>query len=93
MLTILSLCGILYTKQNNTEQRKEKVLIMTYSIEKYNPKTDEWENMGGGYTENDVKQITKGFPFNGMFYTRKNSQIMYVVEKERLSSFCCTKKN
>ena len=52
---------------------------MYYRIEKYNPKTEEWENMGGGFTENDVKAITKGFHFNGLFYTRKNSKIIYVV--------------
>lgn len=55
---------------------------MKYKIEKYNPKTDEWENMGGGFAKEDVEQITKGFPFNGMFYTRKNSKIMYIVEEE-----------
>ena len=55
---------------------------MKYKIEKYNPKTDEWENMGNGFTKEDIVHITKGFPFNGMFFTRKNSKIIYIVEEE-----------
>lgn len=56
---------------------------MTYKIQKYNPKTDKFENYGGGYSEEDMKVITKGYKFNGQFYERKNSKIFYIVEKEK----------
>lgn len=46
---------------------KEKM----YSIVKVNSENGKETNYGGGYTEKDVKQITKGYTFNGLFYTRK----------------------
>lgn len=52
---------------------------MTYRITRYNPDTNNWEDFGGGYTEEDVKAITKGFKNNGLFYERKNSKVMYEV--------------
>ena len=53
-----------------------------YRISKYNPKTKEWENYGGGYTEDDVKLITKGYKNNGLFYERKGSKIIYEVVED-----------
>lgn len=55
---------------------------MEYRIRKYNPKTDKWENYGGGYTEEDVKQITKGYRYNGLFYERKGSMVIFEVIAE-----------
>lgn len=55
---------------------------MTYKVTKIDSTTGKETNYGGGYTENDVKDITKGYTFNGMFYTRKNSKYMYIVEAE-----------
>lgn len=59
------------TQRRNTD--------MTYRISRYNPDTKDWEDFGGGYTEEDVKVITKGFKNNGLFYERKNSRVMYEV--------------
>ena len=56
---------------------------MTYRITKIDCMTEKEQNLGGGYTEQDVKQITKGYKFNGLFYTRENSKWMYIVDAER----------
>lgn len=53
-----------------------------YKVEKYNPKTDSFQNLGGGYTEDDVKAITKGYKFNGLFYERKGTETFYIVTAE-----------
>lgn len=55
---------------------------MTYNITKIDSKTEHETNMGNGYTEEDVKAITKGYTFNGLFYERKNSKWMYIVEED-----------
>lgn len=55
---------------------------MTYRIAKYNSKTEKWENYGGGYTEEDVKEITKGYKNNGLFYERKGCKTIYEVVEE-----------
>ena len=52
-----------------------------YRIEKYNPKEDRWEDLGDGYSKDDVKTITKGFHNEGLFYYRKGSAIVYIVEE------------
>lgn len=52
-----------------------------YRIEKYNPKEDRWEDLGDGYSKDDVKKITKGFHNEGLFYYRKGSAIVYIVEE------------
>ena len=57
---------------------------MTYfTIIKVDSKTGKEKNYGGGYTESDVKEITKGYTFNGMFYDRKGSKYFYIVEIEK----------
>lgn len=38
-------------------------------------------NYGGGYSEEDVKSITRGYKFNGVFYDRKGSRWFYVVSE------------
>jgi hypothetical protein len=55
---------------------------MTYNITKIDCNTENEINMGNGYTEEDVKAITKGYTFNGLFYERKNSKWMYIVEED-----------
>lgn len=52
------------------------------TIKKINTLTEVETNYGGGYDENDIKQITRGYIFNGLFYERKNSNYIYVVEAE-----------
>lgn len=52
-----------------------------YRIEKYNPKEDRWEDLDGEYSKDDVKTITKGFHNEGLFYYRKGSKIVYIVEE------------
>lgn len=66
---------------------------MTYTIEKW-VNNDIVANYGGGYTEADVKAITKGFKemksndddlaieIDVRFFMRRNSDITFVVEPE-----------
>lgn len=56
--------------------------MTTYNIVKINCMTEEEQNMGTGYTAEDVKAITKGYKFNGLFYTRTNSKWMFIVEED-----------
>lgn len=49
-------------------------------IIKVNIKTEQEIDLGSGYTQEDVKNITKGYTFNGMFYERANSNWIYIVE-------------
>lgn len=56
--------------------------MKTYRISKYEPKEDKWYSYGGGYTEEDVKAITKGYKSNGLFYERKGTRTMYEVVEE-----------
>lgn len=51
-------------------------------IKKINSLTGGETNCGGGYDENDIKQITRGYVFNGLFYERKNSNYIFIVEAE-----------
>jgi len=55
---------------------------MTYRITKIDSNTAEEQNLGGGYTEQDVKAITRGYKFNGLFYTRERSKWMFIVDPE-----------
>lgn len=50
-------------------------------IIKVNIKTEQEIDLGSGYTEEDIKDIVKGYTFNGMFYERKNSNWIYIVEQ------------
>lgn len=53
-----------------------------YTIKKINVDTKKETNYGNGYTEEDVRNITKGYVFNGMFYDRKGSKYIFVVNAE-----------
>lgn len=55
---------------------------MMYNVTKIDSKTGNETNLGSGYSEADVKAITKGYTFNGLFYERKNSKWMYIVEED-----------
>ena len=47
-----------------------------YKVEK----VDENKTINYGvYDEDDVKLITRGYKFNGLFYERKNSNSIYIV--------------
>lgn len=50
------------------------------TIKKVNTLTDETIDYGKGYSEEDVKDIVKGWKFNGLFYERKNSDWIFIVE-------------
>ena len=54
-----------------------------FKVIKIDSKTEKEQNMGGGYTEQDVKVITKGYTFNGLYYDRKGSRYFYIVEEDR----------
>lgn len=53
-----------------------------YTIIKVDSKTEKEQNLGGGYTEQDVRNITKGYKFNGLFYDRDGSRYFYIVNEE-----------
>lgn len=53
---------------------------MMYEVIKINCRTGEEKNYGR-YDLDDVKLITKGYTFNGCFYTRKNSTWMFIVNE------------
>ena len=62
---------------------------MTYRIEKWNTKGESKcvGDYGGGYTEQDVKDLIKGYRKtetigNMQFYQRKGSYTLYVVVEE-----------
>lgn len=77
VLTITLIWCTIITANKEREQKKMKEKM--YSIVKVNSENGKETNYGGGYTEKDVKQITKGYTFNGLFYTRKNSKYMYIA--------------
>lgn len=56
---------------------------MTYRVIKIDSNTEQEFNLGGGYTEADVKAVVKGYTFNGLFWDRKGSKWMYIVEPEQ----------
>lgn len=51
-----------------------------YKVEKGNVITDEWTDYGL-YNEEDMKAIVRGYHFNGLFYEKKNSNTIYIVEE------------
>ncbi len=55
---------------------------MLYTVTKINVKTEE-ETVYTHCSELDVKDIVKGYKFNGLFYERANSNYMYIVDKQQ----------
>ena len=55
---------------------------MKYQITKIDTETKKEYNYGGGYTEQDIQEITKGYKHNGLFYERKNSKYIFIVKEE-----------
>lgn len=53
---------------------------MTFSIKKIEIATGKETDYGSGYSEEDVKQLTKGYTNNGLFYERKNGKCIFIVE-------------
>ena len=51
-----------------------------FSIKKIEIATEKEIDFGSGYTEEDVKQMTKGYTNNGLFYERKNGKYIIIVE-------------
>ena len=56
--------------------------MTTYKITKINVETEEEIIYGCGYTEEDVKDIVKGYKFNGLFYERANGKYIFIVDAE-----------
>lgn len=61
-----------------------------YNITKYDDKTGKLVDMGGGYTEEDVKAITRGYKettelarTSCRFFQRKNCRYCYMAQAER----------
>ena len=57
--------------------------MKNYSVKKIEIATENEINFGSGYTEEEeeVKQITKGYTNNGLFYERKNGKHIIIVEE------------
>ena len=55
-----------------------------YKVEKVEIATGKTVNYGGGYTEKDVKDITKGYKLNNTFgyYERKNGKYIFFVDED-----------
>ena len=53
--------------------------MKNYSIKKIEIATEKEFDLGSGYTEEDVKQITKGYKNNGLFYERKNGKHIIIL--------------
>ena len=49
-----------------------------YEVVKIDIRTNEEINYGP-QCEEDMKAITRGYHFNGLFYEKSNSNIMYIV--------------
>lgn len=54
-----------------------------FKVTKVEIATGNETNFGCGYSEEDVKAITKGYKFNGLFYERKNGKFIYIVDEQR----------
>ena len=50
-----------------------------YSVIKINSQTGEEIDYGAYMDYEDVKLITKGYTFNGLFYTRAKSKYLFIV--------------
>ena len=62
---------------------------ITYKVMKYNIKTNDMVDYGGGFSADDVKAITRGYKQTEVFkrsgiiwYQRKNSNTLYRVEEQ-----------
>lgn len=53
-----------------------------YKVTKVDSKTGKETNYGGGYTEEDVKDITRGYKNNGLYYERIGSKYFFMVNAE-----------
>ena len=54
-----------------------------YTITKVNVETKKETDYGCGYTMEDIKDITKGYKYNGMFYERKGSKYIFFVKENK----------
>ena len=53
---------------------------MMYKVMKCDITTEKWYDYGI-YTEEEAKQIVRGYHYNGLFFEKKNSNTIYTVEK------------
>ena len=56
---------------------------MKYDVTKIDIRTEK-EFRYGLMSEEDMKLVVKGYSFNGMFYERKNSKYMIIVEAKEV---------
>ena len=72
----------LYTLKIDDETKAKKITSsIPSSVKKIEIATENEINYGSGYTEEEVKQITKGYTNNGLFYERKNGKHIIIVEE------------
>lgn len=65
-------------------KKVRKKMAKYYRVVKVEINTGKETNYGGGYTEEDVKAITKGYTINKEFgyYERKNGKYMFFVDED-----------
>lgn len=51
-------------------------------VKKVNVEDESVIDYGGGYDDDDVKLLTKGFVYNGLFYTSMDSPYFFIVESD-----------
>lgn len=51
-----------------------------YKVVKINAKTGKENNLGQ-MSESEMKSATRGYKFNGMFYSKEGSNVMFMVEE------------
>ena len=78
----MSMSGLkIHNKEHNQRVKKSlrEVFKMTYEVIKVNGDNGNEINYGTYTDLDDVKAITNGYTFNGLFYTRKNSKFFFIV--------------
>lgn len=72
------LCYIIITGRK-LKTKGEKHKMKTYEVIKVDENGNETNY--GTMVEEDVKLVTRGYKFNGLFYERSNSKIIYIVNE------------
>jgi len=57
--------------------------MTTYKILKIDTTTEKQNDLGGGYSREDVNTITRGYTDNGLFWERANSKYIFIVKEEK----------
>jgi hypothetical protein len=64
-------------------KRKGVIKMTVYKVTKINSENGQEINYGTYTNFEDVKAITKGYKFDGLFYNREGSKFFFIVEEEK----------